>query len=134
MIFGHGGQVVLRTGVDLIEIARIEEVVKRHGRHYLERVYTEAELELTSRQTESLAGRFAAKEATAKALGTGIGAIGWKEIEILGDEQNAPTLKLYGSAEARAKELGLTAWSLSISHSMSHAVAFVVAMGAGNGS
>ncbi len=124
-----GYDVLLRTGVDLIEIARIEEVVRRHGSHYLERVYTAAELELSSRQMESLAGRFAAKEATAKALGTGIGDVGWKDIEILGDEQNAPTLKLYGSAAAKAKELGLAAWSVSISHSMSHAVAIVVAVG-----
>ncbi len=121
---------LLRTGVDLIEIERIEEVVRRHGRHYLERVYTEGELAQTSRQAESLAGRFAAKEATAKALGTGIGEIGWKDIEILGDEQNAPILNLYGGAAARAQELGLEVWSLSISHSMSHAVAFVVAIGA----
>lgn len=120
---------LLRTGVDLIEIARVEEVVRRHGRHYLDRVYTPAELAQTSNHAESLAGRFAAKEATAKALGTGIGDIGWKDIEILGDEQNAPTLNLYASAAAKAQELGLSVWSLSISHSLSHAVAFVVAIG-----
>lgn len=119
----------LRTGVDLIEIARIEEVIARHGRHYLERVYTPAELDQAARQTESLAGRFAAKEAVAKALGTGIGDIGWKEIEILGDDQSAPTLKLHGAAASKAEELGLSAWSVSISHSMSHAVAIAVAIG-----
>ncbi len=120
---------LLRTGVDLIEIARIEEVVRRHGPRYLERVYTEAELEQASGQAESLAGRFAAKEAAAKALGTGIGEVGWKEIEILGDEQNAPALNLHGAAATLAKRLGLTTWSVSISHSMSHALAFVVAIG-----
>ena len=77
----------------------------------------------------SLAGRFAAKEAAAKALGCGIGEVTWKEIEILGDEQNAPVLTLHGAAEAKAKELGLTTWSVSISHSQSHSVAFVVAIG-----
>ena len=122
---------ILRTGVDLIEIARIEEVIKRHGKHYLERIYTSAELEQSGQQTESLAGRFAAKEAFAKALGTGIGVVAWNEIEILGDEQNAPALKLYGAAEQKAKELGLSTWSVSISHSQSHAVAFVVALGNG---
>jgi holo-[acyl-carrier protein] synthase len=120
---------ILRTGVDLIEIARIEEVINRHGKHYLERIYTAAELEQFGKQTESLAGRFAAKEACAKAIGSGIGDVSWKEIEILGDEQNAPTLKLYGVAEQKAKELGLSIWSVSISHSQSHAVAFVVALG-----
>jgi holo-[acyl-carrier protein] synthase len=119
----------LATGVDLIEIARIEEVIARHGKHYLERVYTPAELEYCGKRAESLAGRFAAKEAVAKALGSGIGAVTWKEIEVLGDEQNAPTLTLHGMAEQKAKELGLAIWSVSISHSQSHSVAFVVAIG-----
>lgn len=119
----------LRTGVDLIEISRIEEVISRHGRHYLERIYTPAELELCGKRIESLAGRFAAKEAVAKALGCGIGDVTWKEIEILGDEQNAPTLTLHGAAGQKAGELGLMTWSLSISHSQSHAVAFVAAIG-----
>jgi holo-[acyl-carrier protein] synthase len=119
----------LATGVDLIEIARIDEVVARHGRYYLERVYTPAELAYCGKRTESLAGRFAAKEAVAKALGSGIGEVSWKEIEILGDEQNAPQLILHGAALSKAKELGLTTWSVSISHSQSHSVAFVVATG-----
>jgi holo-[acyl-carrier protein] synthase len=119
----------LATGVDLIEITRIEEVVARHGKHYLERVFTPAELEYCGKRAESLAGRFAAKEAVAKALGCGIGDVAWIDIEILGDEQNAPLLKLYGAAESKAKELGLTNWSVSISHSQSHSVAFVVAIG-----
>ena len=119
----------LATGVDLIEIARIEEVIARHGKHYLERIYTPAELEYCGKRTESLAGRIAVKEAVAKALGSGIGDVSWVEIEVLGDEQNAPTLTLHGKAHQKAKELGLTTWSLSISHSESHSVAFVVAIG-----
>ncbi len=120
---------ILRSGVDLIEISRVSEVIARHGKHYLERIYTSAELEQCGKNIESLAGRFAAKEAVAKALGTGIGDVTWKEIEILGDEQNAPVLSLRGAAEQKAKELGLTEWSLSISHSQSHAVAIAVAFG-----
>jgi len=119
----------LATGVDLIEIARIEEVIARHGKHYLERIYTPAELEQCGKRAESLAGRFAAKEAVAKALGCGIGDVAWKEIEVLGDEQNAPVLSLHGMAEQKAQELGLTTWSVSISHSQSHSVAFVVMVG-----
>ena len=119
----------LRTGVDLIEISRIEEVMSRHGKHYLERIYTPSELELCGKRVESLAGRFAAKEAVAKALGCGIGDVEWKEIEILGDEQHAPVLHLHGKAAQKADELGLMSWSLSLSHSQSHAVAFVVAVG-----
>ncbi|HTP03344.1 MAG TPA: holo-ACP synthase [Anaerolineales bacterium] len=120
---------ILRTGVDLIEIGRIEEVIHRHGSRYLDRVYTHAELAQLGSDPESLAGRFAAKEAVAKALGCGIGEVAWREIEILGDEQNAPRLTLYGAAEQKAKALGLVTWSVSISHSTSQAVAFVVAAG-----
>jgi holo-[acyl-carrier protein] synthase len=120
---------ILRTGVDLIEIARIDEVVARHGKRYLDRIYTAAELEQSGGQAETLAGRFAAKEAVAKALGSGIGIITWKEIEVLGDEQNAPNVNLYGAAAQKASELGLAIWSVSISHSMSHAVAVAVAIG-----
>lgn len=119
----------LATGVDLIEITRIEDVIARHGKHYLERIYTPAELEYCGKRAESLAGRFAAKEAVVKALGCGIGDVTWKEIEILGDEQHAPTLTLRGVAAEKAKALGLTTWSVSISHSQSHSVAFVVAIG-----
>jgi holo-[acyl-carrier protein] synthase len=119
----------LVTGVDLIEIARIEEVIARHGKHYLERIYTPAELVQCGKRTESLAGRFAAKEAAAKALGCGIGDVSWLEIEVLGDDQNAPVLTLHGAAIKRAEMLGLSTWSVSISHSQSHSVAMVVAIG-----
>jgi holo-[acyl-carrier protein] synthase len=119
----------LATGVDLIEIARIEAVLSRQGKAWLERIFTPAEIEYCGKRAESLAGRWAAKEAVAKALGTGIGDVAWKEIEILGDEQNAPTLTLHGAAQSKAQELGLTNWSVSISHSQSHSVAFVVAIG-----
>jgi holo-[acyl-carrier protein] synthase len=119
----------LATGVDLIEIDRIKVVMARQGKPWLERIFTSAELEYCGKRAESLAGRFAAKEAVAKALGSGIGDVSWKEIEILDDEQNAPVLNLHGAAENKAKQLGLTTWSISISHSQSHSVAFVVAIG-----
>ncbi|MDK1082222.1 MAG: holo-ACP synthase [Anaerolineae bacterium] len=118
----------LRTGVDLIEISRIEEVISRHGKRYLERIYTPAELDLCGKRIECLAGRFAAKEAVSKALGCGIGDVDWKEIEILGDELNAPVLHLHGKASQMAKKLGLKSWSVSLSHSRNQTVAFVVAI------
>ena len=120
---------ILRSGVDLIEISRIEEVIKRHGRHYLDRIYTPAEFEYCGSRVESLAGRFTAKEAVVKALGCGIGDVTWKEIEILGDEMNAPVLNLRGEAEKRSNKLGITNWSVSISHSQSYSVAMVVGVG-----
>ena len=120
---------ILRTGVDLIEIDRIAEIVSRHGKHYLERIYTPAELEICGKRVESLAGRFAAKEAVAKALGCGIGEVSFQEIEVLSDEQSAPVLHLHGKAARKASELGLENWSVSLSHSQSHAIAFVVTIG-----
>jgi holo-[acyl-carrier protein] synthase len=119
----------LKTGIDLIEIGRIREAVRRHGARDLQRIYTAAELAESRQQPEYLAGRFAAKEAVSKALGTGIGEVGWKEIEILGDEEHAPVLNLTGAAQVRAAALGLASWSVSISHTMEHALALAVAVG-----
>ena len=119
----------LSTGVDLIEISRIEDAVSRHGERLLKRLFTAAELELCAGRAESLAARFAAKEAVAKALGSGIKDVSWTEIEVLRDAQNAPVLHLYGKALKKAKELGLENWSVSLSHSQKHAIAFVVAIG-----
>lgn len=119
----------LATGVDLIEIERFERAVKRHGVRFLQRVYTPRELADAGQNCASLAARFAAKEAAAKALGTGIGKIRWQEIEILRGAERQPTLYLHGQAAILAQMLNLQSWSLSLSHSQAYAVAFVVAMG-----
>ncbi len=119
----------LSTGIDLIEIGRLEDAISRHGSRFLERIYTPQELEEVGRNLPSLAGRFAAKEAVAKALGTGIGLIAWREIEVLRGAERAPVLHLHGSAASRAKELGLCSWSISLSHTHTHAVAVAVAIG-----
>ncbi|MBC8508549.1 MAG: holo-ACP synthase [Anaerolineales bacterium] len=119
----------LTTGVDLIEIERIKDSVTRNGERFLKRVYTKKELALCGDDAASLAGRFAAKEAVAKALGCGIGDVRWQEIEVLRDKARAPVLILHGAAQELADSLGLETWSLSLSHTKSHAVAFVVAVG-----
>lgn len=119
----------LATGIDLLEIDRLRDAIATHGERFLQRVFTPRELEANAKKVESLAGRFAAKEAVAKALGCGIGDVSWKEIEILRAESGAPQLVLHGAAERMAKELGLTSWSISLSHSQSHAVAMAVAIG-----
>jgi holo-[acyl-carrier protein] synthase len=126
-----GGQDVLRSGVDLIEIERIRRAVDRHGDRFLARVYTPREVVQSCGRMESLAGKFAAKEAAAKALGTGVwrNGIGWLDIEVYKDmASGAPELLLHGAAAARAAGLGLGIWSLSISHDRSHAIAFVIAL------
>lgn len=120
----------LVTGVDLIEIDRVSAVIARQGKRYLERVYTPAELELCGKRAESLAARFAAKEAVAKALGCGLGEVGFQDIEVLHDEKRAPLLRLHGKAAQKAATQGLTTWSISLSHNLNVAIAFVVGMGA----
>lgn len=119
----------LRTGVDLIELERIEGVIRRYGSRFLERVFTPRELEQVGGNAASLAVRFAAKEAVAKALGTGIGDVGWQEIEVLRDPSRQPILYLSGRAASLADQLGLERWSLSLTHNQSQAIALVVAIG-----
>ncbi len=119
----------LATGVDLIETQRIQDAIDRHGERFLKRVFTPAEIDLCQGRPESLAARFAAKEAAAKALGTGIGDISWQEVEVLNDEQKAPLLLLSGAAAQRARLLGLTTWSASLSHNLTQAIALVVGIG-----
>jgi holo-[acyl-carrier protein] synthase len=120
---------ILRNGVDLIEISRVQEAIERHGERFLARVFTETEQRDCGGRVSSLAARFAAKEAVAKALGCGIGDVSWLDIEVRSDELKAPYLVLYGEGDRRAKQLGLSNWSLSLSHTHSQAIAFVVAVG-----
>ncbi len=119
----------LSTGVDLVEIARIRDAFDRHGERFIARIFTETEQRESGGRFSSLAARFAAKEATAKALGCGIGDVGWLDIEVRGDENHAPHLYLHGEGEKLANQLGLSNWSVSLSHTESQAIAFVVAMG-----
>lgn len=119
----------LTNGVDLIEVARIAGAIERHGERFLTRIYTAHELEQVGMNMSSLAARWAAKEAVAKALHTGIGDIEWTEIEILRGENKEPVLYLHGKAQTLAEELGLHTWSISLSHTHEHAIAQVVAFG-----
>jgi holo-[acyl-carrier protein] synthase len=119
---------MLRTGIDMVETGRMESTIQRYGERFTGRVFTPNELAEVGENISSLAARFAAKEAVSKALGTGIGTVGWKEIEILRGPERQPVLHLHGSAARLAAELGLTQWALSLSHTQTHAVAVVVAM------
>jgi holo-[acyl-carrier protein] synthase len=119
----------LATGVDLVDIVRIREAIERHGARFIARIFTEVEQRECNGRFSSLAARFAAKEAAAKALGCGIGDVGWLDIEVRGDENHAPHLYLHGEGERLAKKLGLTDWSVSLSHTETQAIAFVVAVG-----
>jgi holo-[acyl-carrier protein] synthase len=118
----------LRTGVDLIEIDRFTQACLRYNQRFLQRVFTPAELAENGDNMASLAARFAAKEAVAKAFGTGIGHITWKEIEVCRGFSGEPVLHLHGEALRLAEESHLTNWSLSLSHTQNQAIAIVVAM------
>jgi holo-[acyl-carrier protein] synthase len=120
---------ILRTGIDLLEISRLKRMKPEIRQRFLIRVYTPLELEQAGHSDASLAGRFAAKEAVAKALGCGIGAVSWQDIEVQRGGEGEPRLFLYHSAKIIADGLGLHTWSISISHTGDLAAAFVVAVG-----
>ena len=118
---------MLRTGVDIVEISRIGEAVARWGDRFVNRIYTPAELAYARGRLPQLAGRFAAKEAVMKTLGTGVRGVSWREIEVVRKPGQAPTVVLHGRAKARAERMTLGEIAISISHSRDYAV--VVAVG-----
>ena len=119
----------LAVGADLVEIARIAEMVERYGARFTERVFTPGEVADCGGRPASLAARWAAKEAVAKALGTGIGSVGFCDIEVTRDGAGRPALALHGAAAGLAQESGLRRWAVSLAHDGGLALAFVVAMG-----
>ena len=123
---GRRPATALTTGVDIIEIERVAAVIARHGERFLRRIYTDAELALYRDRTSELAVRFAAKEATMKALGTGIRGVGWRDIEVLPNKRGKPLVFLHGRARERAAALGITDLAISLSHSRDLAIASVV--------
>ncbi|MCA9943765.1 MAG: holo-ACP synthase [Anaerolineales bacterium] len=120
---------MLAVGVDMIEIARIERGIARHGDRFLQRFFTEQELAYCNGRIPSLAGRFAVKEAVSKAMGTGIGDMNWTDVEVVCNERGKPQLVLHNRATDLAQKLGLAEWSISLSHTDTHAIGFAVAQG-----
>jgi holo-[acyl-carrier protein] synthase len=115
------------VGIDIIEIERVGHVLERHGQRFLDRVYTPRERERYGNRVQELAARFAAKEATMKALGTGIRGVRWRDIEVLPNRRGKPILILHETAKRRAALLGLTHFSVSLTHSRGDAMAIVIA-------
>jgi holo-[acyl-carrier protein] synthase len=127
-------RLILGIGVDMVELQRIRNVLERHGQSFLDRILAPAEQQLidpkhveSKRIIEFVGGRFAAKEAVAKALGTGIGYIAWTDIEILRTPEGMPVIKLKGRAWELEQARGIVRWHVSISHTHTHGIAFVVA-------
>jgi holo-[acyl-carrier protein] synthase len=121
---------MLRCGIDMIEHERVEAGIQRLGERFLNRFFTAGEREDCDDKPHRLAARLAAKEAVSKALGTGIGDVSWKEIEIrVNNPRKRPVLILHGAAAQLAQEMGLTQWDVSLTHSKEYAAAMAVATG-----
>lgn len=120
---------MIRCGIDMIENHRVQEGIERLGERFLNRFFTPGERADCNDKPQRLAARLAAKEAVAKALGTGIGDVRWVEIEIrCNNPYNRPTLYLHGKAAEIAETMGLTHWDVSLTHTSEYSSAMAVAM------
>ncbi|MGA2091945.1 MAG: holo-ACP synthase [Sedimentisphaerales bacterium] len=126
---------IIAHGIDLVDFPRIEDMLKKHGERFLDRVFTAAEqayAKANKNGVEKLAGRFAAKEAVLKLLGTGWrGKIAWTDIEVVNTEMGRPEVKLSGEVKKIADKSGITQISISITHTANFAIASAVAMAEG---
>ena len=124
------GMAVIAHGVDLVDCNRLQSVLDRHGEGFLKRVFTPHELEYClgkKRQIEHLAGRFAAKEAVLKVLGTGwAGGVNWTDIEVRRISSGQPSVHLTGRCREIADKLGVRTILVSISHIDTHAIASAI--------
>ncbi len=123
---------IIGHGVDIVECKRIQELMDRHKERFLERIFTATELEYClgrKRELEHLSGRFAAKEAVLKVLGTGWrDGIRWDDIEVINDDLGCPKVTLKGKCGEIAGQLKITRVLISISHIETHAVASAIAV------
>ncbi|HLG66094.1 MAG TPA: holo-ACP synthase [Ktedonosporobacter sp.] len=123
----------IAVGIDIIEVARVRKVYEKHGERFLKRVFTEREVQQCRGKATRLAGRFAAKEAISKALGTGIHGVAWREMEVVQLRSGRPTVRLHGNAKRRAEQLGLSAFDVSIADLVEFSIAIAVAIQTGFG-
>lgn len=123
---------IVAHGIDLVDFPRIEEMVKSHGSRFSDRVFTKAEQEYAKsnkNEMEKLAGRFAAKEAVLKLMGTGWrGKIAWTDIEVINNASGQPEVKLTGEVKKIADKKGIGQISISITHTANFAIASAVAI------
>lgn len=124
---------IVGLGTDIVEISRIGQMIERHGDTFLNRVFTETENEYCGskkNKEQHYAGRWAAKEAVMKTLGTGfIKGIGWKNIEVINLQSGKPTIVISGGVEQHAGEMGIDEILITISHSREFATATAIALG-----
>ena len=118
----------IACGIDMVEIERFRSIIPAIRARFLKRVFTAMELADSADRDDRLAARFAAKEAAVKALGCGIGEVGWQDIETRLDETGKPELILNGAARETANRLAWLSWSVSLSHTREYAIACVTAL------
>ena len=118
----------ISTGIDIVQVDRIERLIASSGASFLNRVFTSVELSECGVDSQRLAARWAAKEAAMKALGQGLDRIAPTDVEVGKGPHGAPVLTLYGSALTAADSSGWSSWSVSISHDGDYATAIVVAL------
>jgi len=116
----------VRVGIDLVSVEQVKESIADHGRRYLRRVYTEQELVESRSEPRRLAARFAAKEATMKALGRGDEGFGWRAIAVAGGTGGQPQIELTGSVAELAQRRGIQSIAVSLTHEREYAAAVVV--------
>jgi holo-[acyl-carrier protein] synthase len=124
--------VTLHSGIDLVDITRLEGLKPGIRTRFVQRVFTPGEREEAGDNLSRLMGKFAVKEAVAKALGCGIGVIGWQSIEVLAQENGAPSVVLRDKAKVYEQAAGITSWSVSITHEGKYAAAVAIALGEGS--
>jgi holo-[acyl-carrier protein] synthase len=118
----------IATGIDLVEIDRFLNINPRIKERFFQRVFTPKELSDSVQSLQTLAGKFAGKEAASKALGCGIGKVSWQELEIINNADGKPELILHTRAAQIAAQSGWSTWSISISHTRTYALATVSAL------
>jgi holo-[acyl-carrier protein] synthase len=123
---------IIAHGIDLVDRPRIKQMLQRHGERFLNRVYTPKEQQYAEShrdKIEKLAGRFAAKEAVLKLMGTGwVGKIAWTDIEVINNSAGQPEVTITGEVQRIAKKLGITQISVSITHTANFAIASAIAL------
>ena len=123
---------IIAHGIDLVDFERLESVITRHGERFMNRVFTtkeQSDADSVKNRIEKLAGRFAAKEAVLKLLGTGwSGGISWTDIEVTNDSHGRPEVELRGEVQEIAKKTGVEQVTLSITHTANFAIASAVAL------
>ena len=127
---------ILAHGIDLVDFPRIEEMIQRHGKRFINRIFTaneQAYAEKNRNRVEKYAGRFAAKEAVFKLIGTGWrGKIAWTDVEIINNGSGQPQVTLDGEVKKIAEKLGIEQISISITHTTNFAIASAVALAQSN--